>query len=72
MDEMKITSAFLTGVISTMIRKTLQKKLGYNIDIKLNEVKIDIVDGKTHAHIDMDCGVEKDEFVRILRGANLA
>lgn len=71
MDEVKITSPFLTDMISKLIKGKLQKKLGYKIDLNLNEVKANVVDGKIHAHLDVDCGLEKDELMRILKDAGL-
>ncbi len=67
MDEMKITSKLLTGAISKILERTLKKKLGCNIDILLNEIKVTCEDGKAHAHLDLDCGMEKEEFTRILK-----
>lgn len=39
MDEMKIVSKFTTNVISKLVKMVLQKKLGYDVDIQLNEIK---------------------------------
>lgn len=66
MDEVKISSPFLTDIISKLIKGKLQKKLGYKIDINLNDVKADFSDGKIHAHLDVDCGIEEDVLKRIL------
>ncbi len=66
MDEVKISSPFLADIISKLIERKLQKKPGYKIDIKLHEVKADFSDGKIHAHLDVDCGIEENELKRIL------
>lgn len=72
MDEMKIsvTSKFMTSMISGLIKKALQKKLGYKVGIKLNEVNANIIDGHVHAHLNIDCDLEKEEFYRILNEVN--
>lgn len=70
MDEMKITSKFLTGIISKLLGRTLRKKLGYDIDIQLNEIRVTCEDGKTHAHLDLDCTAEKEVLTKILKGAD--
>lgn len=67
MDEMKITSKFLTGVVSKILERTLKKKLGYHIDIRLNGINVTCNDGKIHAHLDVDCELSKEEFERILK-----
>ena len=58
MDEMKIVSKFT-------------KKLGYNIDIQVNEIKTTITDGKTHVHLDVDAELEKEELMNILKKIGL-
>lgn len=71
MDEMKIVSKFTTGMISKLLKMMLRKKLGYDIDIKLNEVTAKIDDGKTHIHLDLDAELEKEELTKILKSIGL-
>lgn len=71
MDEMKIVSKFTTNMISKLIKMALRKKLGYNIDIQLNEVKASVSDGKTHVHLDVDAELDKDELTKILKNIGL-
>ena len=72
MDEMKIVSKFTTNMISNLVKMVLRKKLGYDIDIQLNEIKTTITDGKTHVHLDVDAELEKDELVKILKKIGLS
>lgn len=72
MDEMKIVSKFTTNMISKLVKMVLRKKLGYNIDIQLNEIKTTITDGKTHVHMDVDAELEKEELVKILKKIGLS
>lgn len=67
MDEMKIKSAFMTGLISKVLKKMLKRKLGVDIDICLNEVVVSVVDGKTHAHIDADCELQKEQLLKLMK-----
>ena len=69
MDNMNIKSGFMTGVISMMIRKMVKSKLGYDVEIKLNEIDATVIDGKTHVHLDIDAEVNKDEFMKLIRKA---
>ena len=71
MDEMKIVSKFTTGMISKLLKMMLRKKLGYDIDIKLNEVTAKIYDGKTHIHLDADAELGKEELTKILKSIGL-
>jgi hypothetical protein len=72
MDEMKIVSKFTTNMISKLVKMVLRKKLGYDIDIQLNEIKTTITDGKTHVHLDVDAELEKEELVKILKKIGLS
>lgn len=71
MDEMKIVSKFTTNVISKLLKMVLRKKLGYNVDIQLNEIKTIINEGKTHVHLDVDAELDKDELTKILKNIGL-
>lgn len=70
MDEMKITSKFLTGAISKLSERAIKKKLGCDIDIRLNSIIVTSENGKTHAHLDLDCGAEKETLAKILKYAD--
>lgn len=71
MDEVKIVSKFTRSVISKLIKAMLHKKLGYNVDIRLNEVNATVTDGKTHVHLDVDAELDKDELMKILKTIGL-
>lgn len=71
MDEMKIVSKFTTNMISKLVKMVLRKKLGYNVDIQLNEIKTTITDGTTHVHLDVDAELEKEELMKILKNIGL-
>lgn len=69
MDGMRIESKFLTGVISKLLERTVRKKLGCDIDIRLNSIVVTGEDGKFHAHLDLDCTAEKETLAKILGSA---
>lgn len=69
MDELKLklSTKFMKGIVANLISKALFKKLGYDIDILLNEIEVRSENGKIHIHIDADAEVENGEFMRILK-----
>lgn len=71
MDEMRIGSKFITGIISKLLVTVVKQKLGYNIDLKLNVVNATVGDGKAHVHLDIDAEVSNEEIMRILSGVGL-
>lgn len=44
MDEMKIQSKFMTGLVSRIVKKVLRTKLGCEVDIQLNEFRTTVID----------------------------
>ena len=72
MDEMKISSGFLTGILSKIVKKTIKKKFGRDIDVKLNELKVNFNnEGKATVHLSADASLEKNELLNILKGVGL-
>ena len=39
MDEMRLESKFTTGLVSKIARTVVRKKLGYDMDIRLNRLR---------------------------------
>ena len=73
MDELKlnITTAFMKNLIAKMIAKMIQKKLGYSLDILLNQIEIKAADGKIRIHIDADAVTTNDDLLKMIKGAGL-
>ena len=68
MDELKLklSTKFMRGIVANLVSKAIAKKVGYNIDILLNEIEVKNEGGKIHLHIDADAEIENSEFVRML------
>ena len=73
MDEMKLklSSKFMRGIVTKIISKVIFSKLGYKIDIQLNEIQIENKDGKIHIHADVDGEMENEEFMKLIKGIGL-
>lgn len=69
MDEMKVklSSRFMRGIVSKLITKTLKKKLGYNIDIQLNDLDISVIDGETKIAVNAEVKLDSAEFTKIVK-----
>lgn len=68
---MNIVSKFTTSIISKLVRVMIKKKLGYDVYIQINEIKVANADGETHVHLDADAGLGKDELMKILKSLGL-
>ena len=73
MDELKLklSTKFMRGIVANLVSKAIAKKVGYNIDILLNEIEVKNEGGKIHLHIDADAEVENGEFVKMLKSIGL-
>lgn len=71
MDEMKIESKFMTGVVSKIATKTVSNKLGYNMNIQLNGLRTTVLDDKAHVHLDIDLELDKEELNKLLKSIGL-
>ena len=63
---LKLSTKFMKGVMSKVISRKVYKKLGYKVDIQLNDVQIDTTDNSIKFHIDVDGKMNKTEFDRLM------
>lgn len=73
MDEMKLklSTKFMKGMVSKLIAKALYKKLGYKVDIQLNDINVEFIDGEISIHADVDLRLDKEEFTKLIKSTNL-
>lgn len=69
--KLKLSTKFMRGMVANLIAKALKKKLGYEIDILLNEIEVKNEDGKVHLHINADAEVNNGEFIKILKSIGM-
>ena len=67
-DIVSITSSFSKMVISKLLNKSLEKKLGYSPGIKFSKIKINERD-EDDITFDISFSLPKKEFEKILEGA---
>lgn len=64
MDIMKIKSKFMRKVISGFIEKAIKDKLGYEVDLHIYNVDVEITDAQ-HTSITFSAKLDTDETVKI-------
>lgn len=64
--KIKLSTKFMKGLVAKIISKKIYKQLGYKVDILLNDVQIDVIDGDVQIHLDVDGKMNKTEFSRIM------
>ena len=71
MDELKITSKIMTKIISKGIAMVIKKKLGYNVDIQVHEIRATVNDGKAHVCLNAEGDVDIKEFKKFTKAIGL-
>ena len=73
MDELKLklSTKWMRGIITKLISKAIFKKTGYKIDIQLNKIEVEAIDGKVYLHADLDAETDNEEFIKIIKSIEL-
>lgn len=68
MDEMKLSlgSKFMRKMVSKILAKMVYKKTGYKVNINLEELKLNYVDGDTVIKTNVELRMDSKEFKKIL------
>lgn len=71
-DEMKlrIGTIFMRELVAKMVKKAVCKKLGYDVDLVINKLNIEVADGKAHLQADIDATTDSEHVMNLLK--NLA
>lgn len=73
MDELKLklSTTFMRGIVAKLIAKAIYKKLGYKVDILLNEIEVRTENGKVRLHANVDAEVNNADFAKIIDSIGL-
>ena len=69
MDELKLnlSSKFMRGIVTKLITKAIYKKTGYKIEVELNSINVEVINGKAHIHADVDAEIDNEELMKIVK-----
>ena len=69
MDEMrlKLSTSFIRGIVSKLIAKSIYKKYGYKVDIKLEDLDVWAIDGDTTIKVKVEAKLKSDELKKIVK-----
>lgn len=67
MDELKIKTKLMRGILSKVIEMLIRKKTGYKIKIQVNDIDVSITDDVAHVHLNVDGDIDVNEFKKISR-----
>ena len=68
MDEMKLklTTKFMIGIVSKLIERSIYKKYGYRVNVQLNDLDINIIDGETTINTNVEAKISSEEFKKMI------
>lgn len=73
MDELKLAlnTRFMRSIVTKLLAKAIYKKIGYRVDIQINEIKAETYDGKVRLHMDVDAEMNSDDLMNALKSKDL-
>ena len=73
MDELKLalSTKFMKGIVTKIIKKAIFKKTGYEVDVQINKIVVNTNDGKVSLHMDAEASVNSEDFVDIIKKSGL-
>lgn len=66
MDEMRIVTPFMRGIVSKLIKRTLKQKIGRDIDVDLKHFKATTVDNGVKLSMSVEAIVDKETLLSLL------
>lgn len=67
MDTMKISTKFMKGVVSRILKGVIKKKIGYDVDIQLDEFMITFDGTTAHVRLNAAADISKDELTKVIK-----
>ena len=69
MDELKVNlrTKLMRNLLAKRISKLIFKKTGHEIEVVIEEVGIEKIDGKVKLHVSMDAEMSNEEFMKIVK-----
>lgn len=71
MDEMKLSTKLMKGLIANLIKKALKKKLGCDVKLDLNDIYITYDETNAKVHLDLNAEMDKDNLESVLLANDL-
>lgn len=73
MDELRLnlSTKFMRAIVTKLLSRAIYKKFGYKVDIELNTISVEVINGKAHIHADVDAEIDNNELVKMVKSAGL-
>ena len=64
--KIKLPNKIMRGIVTKIIKKSIAKKFGYDIDIRIEELEIKNENGRVYLHLNADAETSSEEFTDIV------
>ena len=71
MDELKIKTDFMKGIIAKIIAKKMRKKFGCDVNIRINDLQFQADNGKIVLHTSVDGEMTNENFMKLIKNVGL-
>ena len=68
---LKLRTKFMRNVVSKLIGKAIESKIGYKINIQFNDLEANFKDGEITISAQLDAKMDKQEFMKLLKSQGL-
>lgn len=65
--KLNLSSDFTKNLVSSILSSVIRKKLGYDVDISLDDLDVEIVDGDAQIKTSVRAKINKQELNKIVR-----
>ena len=68
MDEMKIklSTKLMKDLLTRIVRKVIKKKYGCDVCIHLNDLSIELSDGRAYVHLNVDADMDQNDLMKVM------
>ena len=72
MDEMKLklSTSFMRKMVAKLLSRVIRKKFGCEVNIELNELVVEYIDGRASIQLSAGADMDGDEFKRLIKEFN--
>lgn len=69
MDEMKLKlgTKIMRGIVAKLISMAIKKKFGCDVNIRINELDINMINGETDIKTNVELKLESSEFMKLMK-----
>lgn len=68
MDEMRIRTGLMRGLVGKLIANKIKRKTGYKVKIDLHDLQVTVIDGVAHLTLSVDAEMNNVEFKKLIHG----